>query len=116
VLPELARDLDRLDTGGLPPCSLVAGTMDRAVMGAAQRDSELVAGPAAERAWLGVPKMMRVRWLAAAYEASLLSNVAQMLPVAIPTRCSNCEDALINASGLITSGIGSLRLHLWRDL
>src|SRR5260221_12802709 len=58
--PKLACDLERVDAGGLPPCALVAGTMDRAVMHSAQRDSEFVARFAAERAWLHVPKMMGV--------------------------------------------------------
>src|SRR4029453_16283474 len=63
--------------------------MNGAVMRAARRDSEFVTGLAAERSWLGISKMMWIRWLAAADEACLLSNVAQMLPVAIPARCSN---------------------------
>jgi hypothetical protein len=68
---------------------LVAGAMNGAVMRAARRDSEFVTGLAAERSWLRISKMMWIRWLAAADEACLLSNVAQMLPVAIPARCSN---------------------------
>jgi hypothetical protein len=114
VLPELARDLDRVDTGGLPPCALVAGTMDRAVMGAAERDRKFVAGLAAERLRLHVPKMMGVRGLAAADEACLLSDIAQMLPVTVSPRCSNREHALVDAAGPITSGTGRLRLLLQR--
>jgi hypothetical protein len=49
VLPEFACGFERVDTDGLPPCALVAGAMDCAVMGAAQRYSEFVARPAAER-------------------------------------------------------------------
>ena len=63
--PELTGDLNGIDAGRLPPGLLVAGAMDRAVMRAAERDGEFVAGLAAERARLQVPKMMRVRRLAA---------------------------------------------------
>jgi hypothetical protein len=63
VLPEFACGFERVDTDGLPPCALVAGAMDCAVMGAAQRYSEFVARPAAERPRLHVAKIMSVRWL-----------------------------------------------------
>src|SRR5207247_2232148 len=83
VLPELACDLERVDTDPLPPYSLVAGAMNGAVMQAAQRDSEFVAGPAAKRARLDVSKMVRVRWFAAADETGLSRDVAQVHPVAV---------------------------------
>ena len=67
VAPESAGGFERVDTGGLPPCALVAGAMDCAVMGAAQRYSEFVARLAAERLWLHVAKMMRVRWVTLPY-------------------------------------------------
>jgi len=38
VLPEPARDLERIHACSLPPCPLVAGAMDGAVMGAALTD------------------------------------------------------------------------------
>ena len=66
MLPELARDLERIHARSLPPCPLVAGAMDGAVMGAAKGHGEFVAGFAAERPWLRMPQMVRVRWLAAA--------------------------------------------------
>jgi hypothetical protein len=90
--------------------------MDRAVMHSAQRDSEFVARFAAERAWLHVPKMMGVRWLAATDETWLLGDVAQMLTVTISTRRSNREDALVDTAGPIICGMGSLRLLLRRHL
>jgi hypothetical protein len=58
VLPESARGFERVDTGGLPPCTLVAGAMDCALMGAAQRDSEFVARLVAERPRLHVAKII----------------------------------------------------------
>jgi len=78
-------------------------------MGAAERYREFVTGLAAERPRLHVAKMMRVRWLAAADQARLLSDVAQMLPIAIPARCSNRQGTLVDASGFVISGAGSLR-------
>src|SRR6516225_7072639 len=114
--PELPGDLNGVDADRLPPGLLVAGAMDRPVMRAAERDGEFVARFAAERPWLQVTKMMRIGLFAAADEACLLGDVAQVLSVAIAARCGNREDALVNASGLITSGIGSLRLRLRRDV
>ena len=113
MLPELARDLNRIDTSSLPPRSLVSGAMNRAVMRAAQRYSEFVAGLAAERPRLHVSKVMRVRWFAAADEACLLSNVTQMIPVPVPARRSNREDALVDTDGLVRLGTcGPARLRL----
>src|SRR5262249_62291356 len=57
--------------------------MDRAVMRAAQRDRELIAGPAAERTRLQVAKMMRVGWPSTADEAWLFCDIAKVLPIAI---------------------------------
>jgi hypothetical protein len=45
-----------IDAGRLPPNSLVAGAMDRAMMDAAARHGQLVAGLAAERSRLQVAK------------------------------------------------------------
>ena len=87
--PELTGDLDRVDAGRLPPCLLVAGAMDRAVMRAAERDGEFVARLAAERARLHVAQMVGIGWLAATDEARLLHDTAKVLRVAIATRCSN---------------------------
>src|SRR5262249_58986913 len=83
VFPQFTGDLVRIDPGRSPPGSLVAGAMDRAVMRAAQRDRELIAGPAAERTRLQVAKMMRVGWPAAADEAWLFRDIAKVLPIAI---------------------------------
>ena len=43
VFTELTGDLERVDPGPLPPASLVAGVMHRAVMDAAERDREFIA-------------------------------------------------------------------------
>src|SRR5262249_27511232 len=76
VLPKLAGSFDRIDAGGLPPGSLVAGPVGGAVMHAAERDREFVAGLAAERPRLQVAQMMGVGRFAPADEARLLHDVA----------------------------------------
>ena len=57
--PELTGDFDGIDPDRRPPGPLVAGAMDRAMMRAAERDGEFIAGLAAERPRLQVAKMMR---------------------------------------------------------
>src|SRR5262249_58526527 len=101
--PELARHLDRVDAGSLPPRSLIAGPVKRAVMGTAQGNSKFVTSLAAKRPRLHVPQVMRVRRFAAADEAGLLSDVTQMIPIPVSARRSNREDALVDAGGLINS-------------
>ena len=118
VFPQLAGDLDWIDAGRLPPSSLVAGAMDRAMMDTAERHGEFIAGLAAERARLQVAQVMRVGWLAAADEAWLLGDRAKVLPVAITPWCGNGEDALVDAVGLVSvSACGRDRLlrHLHRQ-
>jgi hypothetical protein len=97
----LTGDLDWIDAGRLPPRSLVAGAMDRAMMDAAEGHRELVAGLAAERARLEVPPVMRIGWLAAADKAWLLGDRAKLLPAAIASWSGNSEDALVDAVGLV---------------
>ena len=74
------------------------------MMPATERDRELIADLAAERAGLGKSEVVRVRRLAAAHETCLLGDIAQVLPVAIATRCSNREDALVDALCLTRAG------------
>src|SRR5262245_20934749 len=116
MLPELARHFDGVDTGSVPPCSLVTGSMNGAVVRAAKRYSEFVAGPAAERPRLHVSKMMGVRWLAAACEALLSSDKAQVRAVTIASRRGKCEGAVGDAARPVTSSPGSPRLILRRHL
>src|SRR3984893_15558549 len=83
LLPKPAGKLHGIDAGGLPPGAFVARAMRGPVMHAAERDREFIADLPAERPWLHVSEMMRVRWLAAANEAGLSGDKAQVLPVAI---------------------------------
>src|SRR5262249_44545204 len=111
VFPQFTGDLVWIDAGRPPPGSLVAGTMDRAMMDTTQRHGEFVAGPAAERTRLQVTKMMRVGWPAAADETWLLGDIAKVLPVAITPWRSNGEHALVDAAGLVrVSTCGPARL------
>src|SRR6478609_2766897 len=85
--------------------------MDGAVMRAAERDGEFIAGLAAERPRLQVAEMMGIGLFAAADETCLLGNIAKVLAVAIAPRCRNHEHALVDALGLIEVVV-SLRTHL----
>src|SRR5215472_13024706 len=96
-LPEPAGNLDRIDAGLPPPRALVARAVHRTMMPATERNRELIADLATERARLGKSEVVGVRRLAAAHEARLLGDVAQVLPVAIATRGSDREDALVDA-------------------
>ena len=87
--PEAAGNLDRVSTGLSPPCALITRAMHCTMMPATEWDCELIAHLAAERAWLGKSEVMRVRGLAAADEARLLGDIAQMLAVAVPAACGS---------------------------
>jgi len=78
--------------------------MNGAVMDAAKRHREFIAGLTAERPWLHVSKMMRVRWLAAADEARLLSDKAYVLAATIAPRGGDREHAVVDPVGVIPTG------------
>ena len=78
--------------------------MHRTMMPATEWDRELIADLAAERARLREPDVMGIRGLATAHETRLLSNVAKVLPIAIATRRSDREDALVDARGFTSVG------------
>ena len=58
VLPELARHLNRIDAGRLPPRLFVLSLMGGTVVGAAEWDSELIAYLATKRARLHESQVM----------------------------------------------------------
>jgi len=93
-----------IDASLLPPGFFVARAMHRAVMRSAERDSEFIAGFAAERARLHKSDVMRIRRLAAAQQARLLHYKAKVVPVAIAARRRHREHALIDTH-LISAGI-----------
>jgi hypothetical protein len=86
AFPKCASDLDRIDASLLPPPSLVAGAMHRAVMRAAERDGKFIACFAAERARLHKSDVMRIRGFAATQQAGLLHHKTKVVPVAIAPR------------------------------
>ena len=66
------------------------------MMNSTERDRELVTGLATKGPRLHVPKMMRVRRLAAAHEARLLGDKAKVFSIAIAPRRSNGNDPLVD--------------------
>src|SRR5215469_7123570 len=71
--------------------------MHRTMVPATEWDRKLIADLAAKRAGLGKSEVVRIRGLAATHETCLLGDIAQVLPVAIAPRGSNCEGALVDA-------------------
>jgi hypothetical protein len=57
-----------------PPCGFITGSVHFAMMAAAQRNDKFVAHLSPERRMLREPKVMRVRRLAPANQAGLLSQ------------------------------------------
>src|SRR6516164_2425777 len=100
-LPEPAGNLDRVDAGLPPPRTLVAGAVHRAMMPAAEWDRELIADLAPQRARLSKSEVVGVRGLAAAEQARLLGDIAQVLPVTIAPRSCKDEHAVVDAVGLV---------------
>jgi len=74
---------------------------------ATEWDRKLIADLAAEGTGLGESEVVGIRGRAAADEARLLGDIAQVLPVAIPTRGSEREDALVDALRLTRGGFGA---------
>src|SRR5262249_22483947 len=93
-VPKLLGNIERVDVGGLPPGLFIADAMHLAMVHPAERHRELVACLAPERPWLCVAQVVWVGWLAAADEARLPSNIAQMVFVAIAARLSDRERSL----------------------
>ena len=85
------------------------------MMPATEWDRELIADLAAERARLRESEVMGIRGLAAAHETRLLGDVAKVLPVAIATRGSEGENALIDALRLTSVGALGGGDHLGRS-
>jgi hypothetical protein len=76
--------------------------MHRAMMSATEWDRELIADLAAERAGLGKSEMVGIGGLAAADEARLLHDLAQVLSVAIAPWGS---ERVVNPLCLILIGV-----------
>jgi hypothetical protein len=72
--PQLARDLDRVDAGLLPPRPLIADPVNLAVMRPAQGRDEFIADLAAQRTRLHEAQVMRVRWRSPTHQTRLLHH------------------------------------------
>src|SRR6516162_4774749 len=78
--------------------------MHQPMMDATEWDRELIADLAAERTGCVKSEMVGIGGLAAADEARLLHDIAQVLSVAIAPRGSEREDALVDALRLTSVG------------
>ncbi len=103
VSPQLTSNLDRIDAGLLPPCPLIADTMNRPVMDAAQRSNEFVAHLPTECTRLHEAQVVGIGRFSSAHETRLLGDEPQMLFVAIATWLGNRKDALVDSPGRIIS-------------
>jgi hypothetical protein len=84
--PENAGRRSRINAGLLPPCRLIAMTVDLAMMAAAERYREFVAHLAAKRPILGKAQMMRVGRRAGADQTGLRGDEPHVFAVTYPTR------------------------------
>jgi hypothetical protein len=72
-------------------------TVHQPMMDSTEGHREFVTRLAPERARLREAKMMRVRGLAAAYEARLLGDIAQVRLVAEPAKLGDRKDGFVDA-------------------
>ena len=84
--PERAGGGGRIKAGLLPPYRFVVAAMDFAMMAAAERHGELIAGLSTERLLLGKAQMMRIGGRTAANQTRLLGHEPHVLTIAKPTR------------------------------
>src|SRR4051794_12696893 len=89
LFPQLSSDLNRIDAGQLPPCLLIANTMNCPVMNAAQGGNEFVAHLPTECTRLHEAQVVGIGRFSPAQETGLLGDEPQMLFVAIATRLGN---------------------------
>src|SRR5579862_3276460 len=97
--PERSGCERRINPGLAPPRGFVAVAMDITMVAAAERDGELVADLAAERAALREAQMVSVAWLPTADQTGLVSDKSHMLAVADPARFRQRQHALFDAAG-----------------
>ena len=96
--PKLARDRLRLNTGPGPPIHFLAGAVQLAVVGAAERHGKFIADLLRQPAGLGKAKVMGIAGLPPADQAGLPGNKAQVLLVAQSAGLSKDKQALVNPS------------------
>ena len=79
-----------------PPSPLIPDAMNRPVMDSAQRGDKFITHLPAECTRLHEAQMMGIGRFSPAYETRLFGDEPQMLFVAIATRLSDCEHALVD--------------------
>ena len=85
IPPKLVGKSERIDARLFPPSDFVTGPVHFAMVGPAQGDNEHIAHLAPEGSGLREPKVMRIRWLAPAYQARAFGDPFDMNFVAKPT-------------------------------
>ena len=102
--PECASRRCRIDVLTLPPCLLIAGTMQLAMMPPTHRDGELITDLSPHGATLRKAKVVWIRRPPPANETSLLSNQPEVLSVANPSWLRQCQGELIDSCGAARAG------------
>src|SRR5580692_4697368 len=96
VLPQPVRNRPCVEAGGGPPRRLIAVPVKGTMMGAAERDCELIADTAAQSLGLHESQVMGVAGLPPAHEAWLRGHELQMGAVAIAARLAQRKRAFID--------------------
>jgi hypothetical protein len=95
-LPQLSGDHDGIDAACLPPCDLVAASMQGAMVGPAQGDCIFVADSAAECTRLGETQVMGIRGPSPADQAWLRRHEPKVGTIAVATRFAERECAFVD--------------------
>jgi hypothetical protein len=96
LLPQSAREDERIDVAFLPPLALLACSVNLAVMGSTKRHGEFIADLEAEPPGLRVANVVRVRRRAAANRARLTGDEAEVLLASDALRLTDGQDALVD--------------------
>jgi hypothetical protein len=93
-----------IDVLTLPPCLLIAGTMQLAMMPPTQRDGELITDLSPHGATLRQAEVVWIRRLPPANKTSLLSDQPEVLSVPNLSRLRQRQGGLIDSCGAARAG------------
>ena len=93
-----------IDVLTLPPCLLIAGTMQLAMMPPTRRDGELITDLSPHGATLRQAEVVWIRRLPPANKTSLLSDQPEVLSVANLSRLRQRQGGLIDSCGAARAG------------
>ena len=96
MLPQPVRNRHCVDAGGRPPRRLVAMPVKGTMMGAAERDRELIADPSTQSLGLHESQVMGVARLPPAKKAGLQRHELQMGTIAIAARLAQGKRAFVD--------------------